>query len=330
MIIAAATVLLGLALLIAGGTAMVHGASLAATRLGWSPMIVGLTIVGFGTSAPELVVSLVAAKQGVSELVFGNVIGSNICNIGLVLGLAALLTPIQIHGQIVRRELPLLLFGSAAILVMALDEFLFGTAPLINRVEAVILLVLFAGFLYMTAIGLRNTQQAERGLRSDIEHSGLIRSGRKADHYWWLALSGGVALLFIGGKVTVDGSIALASALGISNAIIGLFVIAVGTSLPELVTSVIAALRGESDLAVGNVIGSNIFNGLFVLPASSIFSSIAVPDGGTVDVIVSMAFAILLVSIFYLCKARISRLLGALMLLCYGAYTVARLAPGAT
>lgn len=327
MIVAAATVLLGLALLIGGGTAMVRGASQAAVRLGWSPMVVGLTIVGFGTSAPELVVSLVAAKQGVSELVFGNVIGSNICNIGLVLGLAALLAPIQIHGQIVRRELPLLLFGSAAILVMALDEYLFGTAPIITRLDSVILLALFAGFLYMTALGLRNTQQTVRGLRSDIKHSGLINGGSEARNYWWLWLAVGFALLFIGGKVTVDGSVALATLLGVSNAIIGLFVVAIGTSLPELVTSVIAAMRGESDLAVGNVVGSNIFNGLFVLPASSVFSSIAVPDGGTVDVIVSMAFAVLLVTIFYLCNARISRPLGALLLLCYGVYTVVRMAP---
>jgi cation:H+ antiporter len=134
-------------------------------------------------------------------------------------------------------------------------------------------------------------------------------------------------LLFIGGKVTVDGSVALAGLLGVSNAIIGLFVVAVGTSLPELVTSVIAALRGESDLAVGNVVGSNIFNGLFVLPVSSMFADIAVPDGGTIDVIVSMAFAVLLVTIFYLCKARIGRPLGALLLLCYVAYALARLAP---
>lgn len=326
MIVALATVTLGLALLIGGGTAMVHGASQAATRLGWSPMVVGLTIVGFGTSAPELIVSLVAAKQGVSELVFGNVIGSNICNIGLVLGLAAMLSPIQIHGQIVRRELPLLLFGSTAILVMALDEYVFGTASVINRLDAVILLLLFAGFLYMTALGLRNTRQAERGLRSDIEHSGLIGS-KEPGNYWWLALAGGLALLFIGGKVTVDGSVALAALLGVPNAIIGLFVVAVGTSLPELVTSVIAALRGESDLAVGNVVGSNIFNGLFVLPVSSMFADIAVPEGGTLDVIVSMAFAVLLVTIFYLCKARIGRPLGALLLFCYVAYALARLAP---
>jgi cation:H+ antiporter len=323
-LIATATVVLGLLLLIGGGTAMVHGASQAATRLGWSPMVVGLTIVGFGTSAPELVVSLVAAAQGVSEIVFGNVIGSNICNIGLILGIAALVAPLEIHDQIVRRELPLFLFGSLAILVMALDEFLFASEPRINAIESIILLFLFAGFLYLTAKDLRNTKQPQRGLRSDIQQSGLINGGH-ARNTWWLMLTAGFALLFVGGKLTVDGSVALAELLGISNAIIGLFVVAIGTSLPELVTSIIAAIRGQSDLAVGNVVGSNIFNGLFVLPASGLISAVAVPDGGVIDVLVSMAFAVLLVTVFYFCRARINRALGAVFLLGYSLYAVTRL-----
>ncbi len=321
---AVAIVVLGLVLLIGGGAAMVHGASQAAIKLGWSPMLIGLTIVGFGTSAPELIVSLVAAAQGMSEIVFGNVIGSNICNIGLVLGLAALLSPLEIHGQLVRRELPLLLLGSAAILFMALDEFLFSVAPRINAIESIILLLLFAGFLYLSAISLRDTRRSECGLRSDIEHSHIM-SSEAPSKYWWLTLAAGFALLFIGGKVTVDGSVALAELLGVSSAIIGLFVVAVGTSLPELVTSAVAAMRGESDLAVGNVVGSNIFNGLFVLPASGLISNIDVPVGGVVDVLVSMAFAILLVSVFYLCKARINRVMGVMFLLCYALYAVIRL-----
>jgi cation:H+ antiporter len=214
----------------------------------------------------------------------------------LILGLAALIAPLEIHDQIVRRELPLLLFGSLAILVMALDEFLFGAEPRINAIESIFLLFLFAGFLYLTAKDLRNTQQTERGLRSDIQQSGLINS-TNARSTWWLTLTAGFALLFVGGKLTVDGSVALAEMLGISNAIIGLFVVAIGTSLPELVTSIIAAIRGQSDLAVGNVVGSNIFNGLFVLPVSGIISAVAVPDGGVIDVLVSMAFAVLLVTI---------------------------------
>ncbi|MDA0706626.1 MAG: sodium:calcium antiporter [Proteobacteria bacterium] len=243
-----ATVLLGLTLLLTGGTALVHGASQAALKLGWSPMVIGLTIVGFGTSTPELIVSMVAATQGESEIAFGNVIGSNICNIGLVLGLAALLAPLKIHGQLVRRDLPLLLLGSAAIAVMALDDFLFSTTARISAVESIILLLLFAGFFYMIAIGIRETKQETVGLRSDIEHSHIV-SSETPSKYWWLTLAIGFALLFIGGKVTVDGSVALADMLGMSTTFIGLFVIAVGTSLPELVTSAVAALRGESDLA---------------------------------------------------------------------------------
>lgn len=321
---ALATVVLGLALLIGGGATLVRGASRAAQQLGWSPMVVGLTIVAFGTSAPELVVSLLAASQDMTDLVFGNVIGSNIANIGLVLGLAALISPIQIHGQIVRREVPLLLFGSAAILVMAMDDFLFSATAAITLVESVFLLLLFAGFLYMTASGIRSTEQAERGLRNDIAHSGLI-DAKQSSSFWWLALIAGIVLLFVGGNLTVTGSVALAELLGISNAVIGLFVVAIGTSLPELVTSIIAAIRGESDLAVGNVIGSNIFNGLFVLPAAGLITGIAVPERGILDVVVSIAFALLLLVIFHLIKARIGRLMGALLLLCYCAYTVARL-----
>jgi len=322
--IAFATLMLGIALLIGGGTALVRGASGAAQRLGWSPMVVGLTIVAFGTSAPELVVSLVAAGQGMTDLVFGNVIGSNIANIGLVLGLAALISPLQIHGQLVRREVPLLLFGSAAILVMPLDDYLFAAAPAITIMESIFLLLLFIGFLYMIAIGIRHTAQTERGLRSDIEHSGLIDSGA-ASRVWWLPLLVGIVLLFVGGNLTVSGSVALAELLGIPSVVIGLFVVAIGTSLPELVTSLIAAIRGESDLAVGNVIGSNIFNGLFVLPASGLIADIGIPPRGVTDVVVSILFALLVLVVFYLNKAFISRPVGALLLLCYGAYTVNRL-----
>jgi cation:H+ antiporter len=208
---------------------------------------------------------------------------------------------------------------------MALDDLLFAATPAIGRIDAVLLLLLFCGFLFMTANGIRNTEQAERGLRSDIEHSGLA-SDSKTGNWWWLLLVGGIALMYFGGNLTVNGSVALAMQLHISNAIIGLFVVAVGTSLPELVTSVIAAIRGESDLAVGNVIGSNIFNGLFVLPVSGMIADIAIPEGGVADVVVSIVFAVLVVSVFYLGKARISRVLGALFLLGYCAYTAVRLA----
>lgn len=322
--ITVATVILGLVLLLTGGTALVHGASQAALKLGWSPMVIGLTIVGFGTSTPELIVSMVAAAQGESEIVFGNVMGSNICNIGLVLGLAALLSPLEIHGQLVRRELPLLLLGSAAILIMALDDFLFSITARVSAVESIFLLLLFAGFFYMTAIGIREIKGETVGLRSDIEHSHIV-SSEAPSKYWWLTLTIGFALLFIGGKVTVDGSVALAEMLGMSTTVIGLFVIAVGTSLPELVTSAVAAVRGESDLAVGNVVGSNIFNGLFVLPVSGLINTVDVPEGGVGDVLVSMAFAVMLVSVFYLCKARISRVMGVMFLLCYALYMVIRL-----
>lgn len=322
--IAFAGVAFGILILIAGGTVLVQGAIQGGTRMGLSPIVIGLTIVGFGTSAPELVISIIAAAEDQTDLVFGNVVGSNTANLSLVLGAAAVLAPIQIHGQLVRRELPLLLLGTTVIMVMALYDLLREKPAMIDRSDALILLFLLGIFCYVTAADVmknRNTDQ----LMSDIRSNPLIVTGWKA-RYWWLLSVVGIGLLFVGGRMTVDSGVALAEELGVSNTIIGLFALAIGTSLPELITSIVAAMRGESDLAVGNVVGSNIFNGLFVLPVSALIESVEVPAGGIGDLVLSWAFAGSLVPIFFYGNARLGRPVGVLLLLVYGLYFVIRLA----
>lgn len=327
--IALGGVALGVLLLIAGGAALVQGASQIATRMGLSPMIVGLTIVGFGTSMPELVVNVIGALEGETELAFGNVVGSNIANLGLVLGIAALIAPLQIHGNLVRRELPLLLLATTMMLVMAMDGPLRGERGYIDASDAIVLLLIFCLFIYMLALDILRMRRPERALKPDrllidMESSPLVLSNI-AEKFSILQVLGGMAFLFFGGQLTVHFGVTLAENLQISSAIIGLFVIAVGTSMPELVTSIIAAMRGESDLAIGNVVGSNLFNTLMVLPVSGLAGNIIVPSGGIGDLIVSWLLAAALIPIFFFRAARLGRTAGAFALILYSIYMYLRM-----
>ena len=317
-------VLGGMAVLVAGGAVLVRGASEIAAGFGVSPMVVGLTIVGFGTSAPELVVNVVGALRDATGLAFGNVVGSNISNLGLVLGTAAILRPIAIQGDVVRRELPLLLLATTVMTVMALDGWLEGRPAVIGRTDAVVLVLLFCVFVYITVLDLLRVRRRDP-LLEDIDGSPVLvvpRQGR----FSWLLVAAGFVLLFIGGEMTVRNGIAFAEQVGISTTIVGLFVVAVGTSMPELVTSIIAAVRKESDLALGNVIGSNIFNSLVVLPAAGAVTEIPVPRGGVADLTVSWLFAAALIPLFFFGKALMGRISGAVFLLAYAAYAAVRLA----
>lgn len=316
-------IVLGVALLVGGGTLLVAGASQAATRLGVSPLIIGLTIVGFGTSTPELVVNVIGAFRDQTELAFGNVVGSNISNLALVLGIAAMIRAIEIEGSVVRRELPLLLLITTIILVMALDGILESLPPMIGRTDSVILLLLFGIFLYIAVQDLL-LARSDDNLIAEIDSNPMVMPEPGVKHYWLMILAGFV-LLFAGGDVTVRSSVALAEYFGVSTALVGLFVVAIGTSMPELVTSVIAALRRESDLALGNIIGSNIFNSLIVLPASGVVGTIEVPAGGIIDLAVSLALAAVLIPIFFLGRARLGRAAGMMLLATYTGYAVARL-----
>ncbi len=313
----------GIVLLVGGGTLLVRGASEIATRLGVSPLIVGLTIVGFGTSSPELVVNVVSALRGETDIAFGNVVGSNISNLALVLGVAALIAPIRIESQLVRREVPLLLLATCVLTVMALDQFLEGRPAMIGRSEALILLSLFFIFVYINALDLMKARQPDQ-LIVDIGHNPLTVTDSHS-RFRWLLVIGGLVLLIAGGEMTVRNGVAIAGSLGISATIIGLFLVAVGTSMPELVTSIVAAIRGESDLALGNVVGSNIFNSLIVLPASGLISQILVPTGGVADLFVSLGLTALLIPVFIYGDARLGRKTGALLVLAYAAYAYTRI-----
>jgi cation:H+ antiporter len=319
-----AGIVLGILLLIGGGTALVAGASQIATRHGISPMMVGLTIVAFGTSAPELVINVLGALQGQGELAFGNVIGSNIGNLGLVLGLAAMFGAIDLKGDVVRREVPLLLLITTIIIVMALDGVFEGLPAHIGRSDSLVLLLLFGIFLYITFQDFVRDRRSDP-LMTDIQANPIVRARKQGKRYW-LMMGLGFLLLFVGGEVTITNSVTMAEKLGVSTAVIGLFVVAIGTSMPELVTSIIAAMRRESDLALGNIIGSNLFNSLIVLPASGLVAPVTVPSGGILDLVFSWLLAAVLIPVFFLGKASLSSRDGLLLVLAYVSYAVVRVA----
>ncbi len=285
-------------------------------------MVIGLTIVGFGTSSPELIVNVLGAYQGATDLAFGNVAGSNISNLGLVLGIAAMLSPIVIQGEVVRRELPLLLLAITVMTVLALDGPLEGRAATLGRADSIVLLLLFCIFVYITALDFIRSRQHD-ALLDNIDHSGL--TVKDTGQLSWLMVAGGFVLLFVGGELTVKNGVALATQLGVPATTVGLFVVAIGTSMPELVTSIIAALRKESDLALGNVIGSNIFNTLVVLPSGALVAQIPIPDGGFVDLVVSWVLAAVLIPIFWFGKAYLGRVSGAAFVLAYIGYAIWRI-----
>ncbi|MGB5163649.1 MAG: calcium/sodium antiporter [Woeseiaceae bacterium] len=316
-------VVLGVVALIGGGVLLVRGASDLATKLGVSPMIVGLTIVSFGTSAPELVVNVMGAIRGETALAFGNVVGSNISNLSLILGITAIVAPITIQGGLVRREVPLLLLGTTMLTVMALDGLLEGYPPALGLSDSIVLLLVFCIFLYITAMDVLRPSHRDQ-LFVDIEESRIVHDGVKPTQAVLFMLGGGT-LLFVGGELTVTNATTLAARFDVSPTIVGLFVVAIGTSLPELVTSVVAALKKESDLALGNVIGSNLFNTLFVLPSSGLISKIAIPEGGVADLAMSWLFAAILIPLFYIGSGRLGRMSGFLLLLVYGGYAFFRI-----
>ena len=313
--------ILGLVLLLAGGFSMVRGASDLAESYGVPPLVVGLTVVAFGTSAPELVINIVGALQNQTDLAFGNITGSNLANIGLVLGVAAVISPIVLEGKIIRRELPLLLLATAVLFIMTLDNPLRTSAAILDRSDAIVMLLLFGIFIYITVVDfLRQQQDALVTTFDKLPHARHLE--RKSD---WMLIIAGIASLAIGGQLTIDKGSVLAESMGVSPVIVGMLVVAIGTSLPELATSIFAALKGEADLCVGNVIGSNIFNAMFVLPVSALIQPLAIPAGGSIDIFVSLAFSAVLIPVFIFGKTNMSRQIGIIFLLAYACYMIGRL-----
>jgi cation:H+ antiporter len=314
--------ILGLLLLVGGGAAMVRGASGLAEGYGVPPLVVGLTVVAFGTSAPELVVNVLGAFQGQTALAFGNITGSNLANIGLVLGAAAIVTPMSLQGKIIRRELPLLLLATTILLFMTLDPLLRESNSVIDRSDGLIMLLLFGIFIYLTVMDFVREGQDQDPLVATIDNLAIVSHEKKGSN--WLLVLAGMAGLAIGGQLTIDNGAMLAEALGAPPVIIGMLVLAIGTSLPELVTSIFAAMRKEADLCVGNVIGSNIFNGMFVLPISALVHPLIVPKGGVVDIFMSLIFAALLIPVFIYGKALMNRQCGVIFVASYIGYMLFR------
>jgi cation:H+ antiporter len=311
--------LFGLVLLLAGGDALVRGAAALARQLGISPLVVGLTVVAFGTSSPELAVNVTAALRGSGGLSFGNVIGSNLANIGLVVGLAALLRPLHIQKSVVRRELPMMMLATAVAFVFALDSLFAGGGPSrYERGDGIVLLLLMTVFIYYTAVDVFRQRESGQG------EVGLAPGGWSIPISLAMGAAGLVGLL-AGARFTVQGAEGIARVLGVSEAVIGLTLVAIGTSLPELAASMVAAWRGQTGIAIGNVIGSNLFNLLLVLGATATIRPIPVPVGGNADLTV---LALLSVLFFGLCATRerfIIRAEGAFLLTMYVLYLCGRL-----
>jgi len=317
--------LAGFVLLVGGAEALVRGGSGLARDLGVSPMVVGLTVVAFGTSAPELAVNLDASLRGRGELSFGNIIGSNIANIGLVIGTFAFLRPIPVEGTIIRREVPMMIFATLAVVVMALTSLGAGTATGYGRADGLLLLLLFTVFIYYTVADVFR----QRGADPFVVQTGLSTPSR-----FWGSLRLNVAMTLVGlatlvggAELTVYAAVGLAEAFDVPQVLIGLTVIALGTSLPELVTGVIAALREQTDLAVGNIVGSNIFNLLFILGLSSMVRPIPIPAGGIWDLLVLTLLSLLLLFMCLSHRQQIIRREAVVLLLIYVVYIGARAMP---
>ncbi len=310
--------LLGLVLLLAGGDALVRGAADLARRLGISPLVMGLTVVALGTSAPELAVNVTAALRGSGSLSFGNVIGSNLANIGLIVGVAALVRPLDVQAVVVRRELPMMLLATGFALVFALDSVLAGAASSrYERGDGIALLLLLSVFLYYTAADVFRQRESRRG------KVGMAPGGWSVPVSLLVGTAGLVGLL-VGAHFTVEGAVGIARSAGLPEAVIGLTLIAIGTSLPELAAALIAAWRGEAGIVIGSVIGSNLFNLLLVLGATAAIRPIPVPAGGVADLAVLCALSAVLWGVCVTQERRIIRAEGAALLMVYVLYVSAR------
>ncbi len=306
--------IVGLVLILGGANYLTDGAAAIARKFGLSDLIVGLTIVAFGTSAPELTISIMSAVEGNTGMAIGNVVGSNIFNTLLIIGAVALARPIHIGKGIMINEIPLVILASVAILAMGCSPWLDGTAPEISRVNGILLLLFFVIFMrYIFS-------QAQE---SKHEQSGQSAGAKPQPGMWLSAIMvvGGLAALIYGGDLFVDKASAIARSWGVSDAIIGLTIVAAGTSLPELATSLVAAVKGNSGIAVGNVIGSNIFNIFLVLGCAAAVRPL--PFGGIsmLDLGVLTGSALLFWFFGWFFKTRtITRIEGAIMALCYMLY----------
>lgn len=306
--------IVGLVLLVWSADRFVEGSASTARYFGMPPLLIGMVVVGFGTSAPEMVVSALAAFDGSPGIALGNAYGSNIANIALILGVTALISPIMVHSRVLRKELPILALVTLLSIVLIADLD-------ITRLDAVILLLVFGGLMAWTIYqGLRRKTDS---LAEEVEVATAEKAMPLNRAVFWLVV--GLLMLIASSRILVWGAVEIAQVFGVSDMIIGLTIVAVGTSLPELASSVIAARKGEHDIALGNVIGSNLFNTLAVVGIAGTIHPLAVePETLSRDIVVMGALTVSLFLIGYGFRGRqgrVNRLEGAALLLVYAGYT---------
>jgi cation:H+ antiporter len=307
MLLNIVSVLVGLVALFLGGNWLVKGASRLAAALGVPPLVIGLTVVSMGTSAPELLVSLSAAFQGSSDIAIGNVVGSNIANIGLILAVSGLILMIPIQISLIRREIPLVIVASFALLAWALD----GEISSLDGLMLIIGLLAFNVLVVRSALHERLSKPEEAELQEEEQITGEIKRLHEAAR-----MAVGLAALLIGANLLVDGAVSIARSMGVSELIIGVTLVAVGTSLPELVTSLAAALRRHGDILFGNIIGSNLFNILGILGVTALLRPIPIQTSllrFEIPVMIGFALALLL----FVPRRKVTRIESALILAAY-------------
>lgn len=312
-------------LLYFGAEWFVGGASALALALRVPRLLVGLTVVAYGTSAPEVIVGIEAASAGHGAVALGNVLGSNIANIGLILGIAALVRPAGVDRALRRRELPVLLLSTALVPLVLLDG-------VVSRWEAgalIVLAVAYTGWMVRSARSASVLAGARAATVLSNETADAVRALSRGGRFKAVGIAvAGLGVLLVGGSLFVDGAVSLAHALGLSERLVGLTVVAVGTSLPELVTSVVAARKGYSDLAVGNVVGSNIFNVLLCLGAAGLAGSVGAPLKTVAFDVAALMVMTALGAVFIRTERTISRIEGAIAIAAYVAYVVMTIAWG--
>lgn len=303
--------LVGFAILIKGADFLVNGASSVAKKFNVSNIAIGLTVVAFGTSTPELVVSLLSAVEGKNDASFGNVIGSNNFNILFILGIAGLIYPLVVQRNTVKYEVPLALLSALVLYILVNDKILWGTENLLSRWDALILLfffLLFLGYIYRTMSASTDMDQGEIKIYSTPMATGMIVLG--------------LAMLIGGGSLVVDSSVSIAKQYGLSEKLIGLTILAAGTSLPELATSAVAAYRKNTDIAIGNVVGSNIFNIFFILGVTGMVHPISYNAAMNFDIHINLiATIVLMVFMFTINQRKLDRWEAFLLLIGYMVYT---------
>lgn len=304
MLIAAILVLIGLLSLVFGANWLVDGASALAKKLNVSDLVIGLTIVAFGTSAPELVVNTIASFNGYSDIVLGNIIGSNNFNLFIILGIAGLIHPIAVQSSTAWKEIPISLLVAVILFTLA-NNFSDNENLVLSRIDGIILLVLFLGFLFYIFKQLK-TDETE-----------VIPQKHKSNYKIWGLILFGFAGLIIGGQLVVDNSVKIANELGVSEKVIGLTIIAAGTSLPELVTAIVAAIKKNSDIAIGSVVGSNIFNILFIISVSSLVNPIQYNPSFNQDFYILFGGTFFLIIAMFTGRRRKLDRWEALLLLCF-------------